>query len=258
MIISTHADSLGYYGQITSVQSQTSVTVKYIMDLKGASGVAGPQGPQGPKGDKGDTGAVGPAGPKGDTGAKGNSGATGAQGPAGPKGDTGATGPQGPAGVANMTEVETLINQKIAALTLAGLYCAPTNRNVCTTNASWAGGSNSCSSANYTAWDGSTVTATPYKARSNSYGIQAMTWACNTSPTIAPNAASAARCRSGQYCWCAYSKSPDTSASTFSSGAWSGWVWYSDGISASNCAYACAYHCAYAAATPAYGGAVGW
>ncbi|MDR3126793.1 MAG: hypothetical protein LBT92_04140, partial [Rickettsiales bacterium] len=72
---------------------------------------------------------------------------------------------------------------------LGGQYCAATNKNECTANAAWAGGSNVCysNSSTYTAWDGSSVTYTsPYKARQNSYSIQASTWACTTSSSTAP------------------------------------------------------------------------
>jgi hypothetical protein len=143
---------------------------------------------------------------------------------------------------------------------LGGQHCAPTNKNVCTPNAAWTGGSNSCYiGSTYTAWDGTSATwSTPYRATQNSYGIKASTWACNTSENIAPNAASDAQCRSGSYCWCAYSKSPDTAPSTFTSGAWSSWVSVGSSGSAAGCAYSCARNCAYSAYNSVIGGAVSW
>jgi hypothetical protein len=144
---------------------------------------------------------------------------------------------------------------------LGGQYCAPTNKNVCTKNAAWTGGSNECAIGGtyYTAWDGTTTTwQTPYKAKQNIYGIKASTWACNNSESVAPNAAGDAQCRSGRYCWCAYSKSPDTDPATFASGAWSSWVSFGSYGSASSCAYPCAYYCAFYVYLSPYGGAVSW
>jgi hypothetical protein len=138
---------------------------------------------------------------------------------------------------------------------LGGQYCASMNKNECTANA---GGNNNCATSSYTAWDGSSAGSTPYKAQQNGYGIQASTWACKDSNSVAPNAASDAQCRSGSSCWCAYSKSPDTSASTFSSGAWSSWVVRSVFGSAAYCAGGCAVNCANSASNSSLGGAVKW
>jgi hypothetical protein len=138
---------------------------------------------------------------------------------------------------------------------LAGKYCADTNKNVCTANTAWAGGSNQCGGGSWTAWDGTTTGTNPYKARQNSYDIKASTWACNTSSSVAPNATGDAQCRSGAYCWCAYSKSADTDPATFTSGAWSSWGSLGSYESASVCASICAGACALAAADSS-GGAV--
>jgi hypothetical protein len=142
---------------------------------------------------------------------------------------------------------------------LGGQYCAPTNRNECTPNAAWAGGSNGCqTSSTWTAWDCTTVGPSPYKARQNSYDTKASTWACKDSASVAPNAATDAQCRSGQYCWCVYSKSPDADFATFTGGAWSSWVRYGTYSSASDCAYRCAAICASVATWSNFGGAVSW
>jgi hypothetical protein len=140
-----------------------------------------------------------------------------------------------------------------------GHYCAPTNKNECTPNAAWAGGSNVvCGSGSWPAWDGYGSYTTAYKARENSYGIKASTWACKNSSTLAPSTSGDAQCRSGAYCWCAYSKSPDTTPSTFTSGAWSSWVYRSTSGSVSGCASNCALFCALNADASIYGGAVSW
>ena len=41
LVVSSHANSLGYYGRVTAVASQTSVTVTTIGSIRGAAGAAG-------------------------------------------------------------------------------------------------------------------------------------------------------------------------------------------------------------------------
>jgi len=54
---------------------------------------------------------TGPAGPAGTAGAAGTPGPAGAPGPAGPAGPAGVAGPAGPAAIANMAEVQALVDK---------------------------------------------------------------------------------------------------------------------------------------------------
>ncbi|MDR0727023.1 MAG: hypothetical protein LBF37_03080, partial [Rickettsiales bacterium] len=116
----------------------------------------------------------------------------------------------------------------------------------------------------YTAWDGTKSGGTvvngkvEHKARPNNYGIRALTWACrqtNTAPT------DEADCDGGVYCWCSFSKDPDTDPETFVSGKWSSWVlaWnYSGHSSSDNCLTSCAAACADRVNSAGIGGAAKW
>lgn len=57
LVLSSHASSLGFYGRVTAVASQASVTVAYVASIRGATGT---------KGDPGDKGDPGPQGPPGE------------------------------------------------------------------------------------------------------------------------------------------------------------------------------------------------
>jgi hypothetical protein len=58
LVISSHANSLGYYGRVTAVSSQTSVTVTTVASIRGATGATGATGPQGPQGPPGAGGSL--------------------------------------------------------------------------------------------------------------------------------------------------------------------------------------------------------
>jgi hypothetical protein len=104
--------------------------------------------------------------------------------------------------------------------------------------------SNGCFSSTistWTAWDGTLVVAGSnlFKASMNDYGIKAFTWGCTNSSSINPKAGGS--CTNGGHCWCAFSKSPDTNPATFTSGAWSSWVYLEE---TSDCTNYCVGTCA--------------
>jgi hypothetical protein len=147
-----------------------------------------------------------------------------------------------------------------AASCLPRVLCATENKNLCNAGAA-------CyyvSSGGYIAWDGTKSGNTvidgkvEHKARPNDYGIRALTWACRQTNT-APSGE--AECDGGLFCWCRFSKDPDTEPETFVTGKWSSWVLgynYTGHSSADNCLTSCAAACTDRVNFATVGGAVQW
>ncbi|MDR0803934.1 MAG: hypothetical protein LBO08_02495 [Rickettsiales bacterium] len=131
-------------------------------------------------------------------------------------------------------------------------YCADANRNYCNV------GTNCYDYVNnraFTMWDGTLFNPRvlingklSVRARSNSFGIRALTWACRTGNSAPPGNAGA-DCDAGnqKYCWCSFSRDPDTDPDTFVNGKWSSWIFgydYTNYYSVQNdCLSSCAAAC---------------
>ena len=107
-----------------SVTGMTPGTDDASWGLIANQGPKGDKGDQGPKGDRGPQGSMGHTGDKGDKGDQGPKGDTGPQGLIGPKGDKGDKGDIGPTGKdgidgrSGTDELEVVLNNKLANMSL--------------------------------------------------------------------------------------------------------------------------------------------
>ncbi|MDR1207224.1 MAG: hypothetical protein LBK26_02310 [Rickettsiales bacterium] len=142
-----------------------------------------------------------------------------------------------------------------------GAVCSDGNKNLCNAGSL-------CWYANktYIAWDGTIAGGAVIdgkvvnRAKPNNYGIRAITWACRSSNSASTNSG---QCDDGRkaYCWCSFSKDPDTDPDTFVSGKWSSWVFgysYINNSDSDDCYTSCAAACTDRVNAASVGGAVTW